>query len=183
MGTVVTPSELELLLVGLMSNTTRVAALLANANLAADAGAAAFSRGQAGFWAPSDIEYFDQSLRRVDVEREFSVELALPPGTVRHRFELELWPDYELGVLCGPDDVPFYPHFVRKRGVAAPRAGSVAELEPWAWTLEEVIAELGAPSESDQWDLRRWLTYRRDESSSAVVSRLTFDLGLYQEAL
>ena len=130
-----------------------------------------------GFWAPPSVSYFQARLPPVGVDAAFEVAIAVRADTLRHRFALKLWPDFELGVLVEPDAIPRYPHFVRRPDAVASVPSLLRVVKPWSATLEEVRARFGAPETDDSWDLRRWLTYR----AGADLWTVTFDLGLFQE--
>jgi hypothetical protein len=134
---------------------------------------------ETGFWAAPSLNYFEQRLRSVGCDTIFDVALELQSGTRRHRFALSLWPNFELGVLTGPDGVAFYPHFVRRSGVHVSLPSEVGAIPPWSTTLEEVLGRFGPPLDASAWDLRRWMTY----SFGAETWVMTFDLGLVQSVL
>jgi hypothetical protein len=143
------------------------------------AAASHFEVEEALFWSAPSLNYFEQRLQHVGCDTIFEVALELQPGTRRHRFALNLWPDFELGVLTAPDGAAFYPHFVRRPAVDASLPGKVSAILPWSATLEEVLGRFGPPLDAGAWDLRRWMTYR----SGAERWAMTFDLGLIQSVL
>lgn len=173
--------EFQVFLASLMTNKERGAALMARAGVAADAPPRIRSEQEAaGFRAAPSLDYFSERLPRAGVEDRPHVALAaLDPGTRRHRYTLSLWPGFDLGVLCDPAGRALYPHFVRTgpEAFTSQATPSLADLQPWSATIEEVLAAFGPPETDDGWDLARWLTYGRADERR----RLTFDLGLLQE--
>ena len=179
MGVINTPKPFEIFLASLMSERDAAAALYERAGLSVEAVAEInATEAAAGFWTPGSITYFEDRLSRTGIDESFVVALSIPPGTLRHRFALQAWPEFELGVLVDSASVPFYPHFVRQPETTPTPFTDVRTIRPWSATIEETLAWLGPPLLDDSWDLRRWLTY-------AIASEewiVTFDLGLVQNA-
>src|SRR5215471_10828800 len=131
-----------------------------------------------GVWTASSLAYYEQRLQHVGCDTIDDVALQLQSDTRRHRFALNLWPDFELGVLTAPDGAAFYPHFVR-RMVNKSLPTKLSAIPPWSATLEEVLGRFGLPLDASAWDLRRWITY----SVCGQRWTMTFDLGLVQSVL
>ncbi|HEV7588374.1 MAG TPA: hypothetical protein VGO40_09695 [Longimicrobium sp.] len=171
------PRPFELFLASFMTEAEASALLAERAGVSSKALPAFRAEEDAdGFWAPLSLSYFEERLRPMGYDTTFAVALPLEPGTRRHRFALSLWPDFELGVLTGPDSVPFYPHFVRRPGAEALLPADLRTILPWSATLEEILARFGPPLSENAWDLRRWVVY------GVGVEKwiMTFDLGLLQ---
>lgn len=167
----VTRDDLEAYLAELMTNGTRAAEAFERAGIPRPDRVSLFNRvrdEQSGLWMPLDIGYFGGFPK---VGEETVANVATKPAQ-RVRFALHLWPDYELGVFLNADGCPYSPHFVRRADVPLPTAAAPLECEPWAWTLEEVLARFGEPDSDEGWDFRRWLAY--------PSAQMTFDLGLLQ---
>ena len=164
--------KFELFLASLMSHRKAAAHREAFAASYIEAGAH-------GFWASPPLGFFEQRLQPVGCDTLFDVALPHHSGIRRYRFALNLWPDFELGVLAAPDGDVFYPHFVRRPGVIVSIPQDAADILPWSATFEEVLGRLGSPLDASSWDFRRWVTY----AFGADRCVMTFDLGLVQSVL
>jgi hypothetical protein len=168
----VPPPPFELFLASLMEAVEGVIARGARLGITAGDVDAFRAREAAGFWAPAALDYYGERLPLAGIDADPA------SGLHRHRFELALWPDFQLAVLVGPDGSPLPPSFVRPPGAVASLPADPRSLAAWSATVDEVVERYGPPLDESSWDLRRWLTYEVEEERWT----LTFDLGLLQDA-
>jgi hypothetical protein len=147
--------------------------------------AAAEAAEEAGFEGPFHrAELYTQVLGLPAVSERDVVAVANPTfaGSLVHRYQLELWPEFDFVVRETRDGQPWGVGFARARGATAPPLASLQDLGPWRFVEEEVAARLAGRQSEDAWSGWEELSYLIPLSPGGPLRRylLRFDFNLLQ---
>jgi hypothetical protein len=100
-------------------------------------------------------------------------------GSLRHRYHLPLWPEFDFIVRSHPEGWAFGPRFVRAAGSVAPSPARIFDIEPWSMLESEVRARFGPFDEEYPFNHSNEAIYLIDRSAGVRAS-LAFDFQLFQ---
>jgi hypothetical protein len=103
-------------------------------------------------------------------------------GSLRHRYHLPLWPEFDFIVRSHPEGWAWGPRFIRAAGSMVPSPGRLVDIEPWSMLESEVRARFGPFDEEFPFNHSNEAIYLVDASTGARAS-VTFDFQLLQSVV
>jgi hypothetical protein len=103
-------------------------------------------------------------------------------GSLRHRYHLPLWPEFDFIIRSHPEGWAWGPRFIRAAGSTAPTPARIVDLEPWSMLESEVLARFGPFYEEYAFNHSSEAIYLLDPSTGLRAS-LAFDFQLFQSVV
>ncbi|TKC99775.1 hypothetical protein [Polyangium fumosum] len=177
--------EFELYLMSLMTGKEKVESVLASLGSSVEAmeEAAARAAKTVGFFEliprelPAYVRFIGPPL---DTTIEPGIDDNSPfAGSVRHRFHLPTWPDFDFILRTDGDGSAWGPEFIRAAHAVPKAPARARELLPWTFIEREVRDRFGPYAREEAWEFNQIVTYV--EEGGATEIKLTFDLALLQQ--